>query len=312
MPCCQTSASPVIFRVEQTVNAMNVDTLYRYNSMVFEDTLSAGLTASSLRVYRRELNGTITELGSSDGTVTITGGTNVRYDFSSSYLSSTMPLDGETYIFVILATVTASSGTVNNSARVTINSEVLNSNTVYVDVNVPTYTLTIHHCEVGSNPCIQVADNYSTTVALNSSYDFRNYQKSTSELYATHNGNTGSSGAFEWNGVEPDNATGIVRGDVDIYFGYRETSLYVYYCLVGYNCSNASTNGQVRADDRAYLTYGRNYGSDPAASSTLIAPYTNTYEWNGSISPNNRYGTASDAAITSGAGTAHQKIETRY
>ena len=142
-------------------------------------------------------------------------------------------------------------------------------------------TLTIHHYVVGTTTQVHADD--TSTVYYTDTYDKRTSYYGTGSLNSPYTNN------YEWDGNTPDNANGTVVGNIEIVFYYQKkaATLTIHHYVTG-------TTTQVHADDVSTVYYSDTYDKRNAyyATGSLNSPYTNNYEWNGTV-PSGANGTVS-------------------
>ena len=184
---------------------------YYYDSLVFTDTLQAGLKYSSLVVYNSSGTNITSTAGTTSTSGTYTSGVTVTYTFNSTYLQNTMAYEGETYTFVITATLYSSTyltSPIENTANISLTDSLSNSydlDSNEVETTLPSgktityykdyYTKSNIVSSVTSSSKL-VGASYSTTKKDLSSYGY---------TYYTNSGNTSGT---------------IVEGTTYIYYYY--------------------------------------------------------------------------------------------
>ena len=194
----------VTYTINQKANQMGVDTLEKYTSLVFKDTLPVGITPKAVRVYAP--NGT--EITSSAGSANISG-QDVKYTFSSTYLNSSYVYDGGTYKFVITGTVSDNikgKNSVDNSANITINSTSFGTNTVKFS---PLYKITTSKIDAqidASIPDVPAGSNKTINYSHIKGYYISSLKVDNQEVTPT----SIMSGSYTFSNIQDDHKVEVV------------------------------------------------------------------------------------------------------
>lgn len=155
----------ITYKISQKTHIMGEDTLQKYISFEFLDTLPSQVDYVSCRM----LNGSGTEV--SAGTASYNSQTRqLSYQFSSTYLQNTMAYNGETYTLEITCRINSSAvggQSFNNTGTIKFNNMPVTTNTVTVtpqykittEVINGTITPSIFNIHGGSNETISYSPN---------------------------------------------------------------------------------------------------------------------------------------------------------
>lgn len=130
----------LVYSVTQEVNDLGVNAFVRYEDMAMTDTLPEGLSYVSARM----LNENGVDITNSAGSLSYNESTReVKFTFSSNYLSNSMPLNGESYTLEITTIIDSipDSGKYENTGFTFINDTQLTSNKVTTPIIPPSFTI---------------------------------------------------------------------------------------------------------------------------------------------------------------------------